>query len=137
MRGLTTRFKRPPPPEPGLVTRKLLGIPTAAASSVGREAFPLRSATKVGAATSQPRGSEGTSQAPASCRALYLVPQTLCKIHPDFDRLVIGVLNADLSGCVIFIRAFQEAMTESLVRRITRTFGAAGVGAGRVIFLRR
>lgn len=74
---------------------------------------------------------------PLSCAALYLVPQTLYKLHPDFDRLVAGVLSLDRSGCVVFIRAVEASMTEMLAQRITESLYDAGVGAERVIFVPR
>ena len=66
-----------------------------------------------------------------------MVPQALFKLHPDFDRLVVGVLRADPSGCVVFIRAADASMTEALVQRMSRTVFGAGVLPERVVFVRR
>ena len=137
MNGLTTRFTRPPPPKPGLVNRESLGIPP-------HSLAPLHSAppafgldAEAATASSKLDGVEGLANGSLSCEALYLVPQTLYKLHPDFDMLVAGVLQADVSGCVVFIRAFETATTEGLVRRMSKTLMAAGVGFERVIFIRR
>lgn len=111
MQGLTTRFGRPASPKPGLVSREILGIP--------------------------PRPSSTSDDQRAACGALYVVPQTLFKLHPDFDRLVVGVLSADPSGCVVFIRAEEASMTEALAQRMSRTVFGAGVAPERVVFVRR
>lgn len=154
MEGLTTRFARPAPPKPAVVTREALGIPRrpvpsrSARHSSGFSATANTAAT--GAAAAGGGGSVedgdiggrlasdgGHRSLPPSCGALYLVPQTLYKIHPDFDRFVAGVLNADLSGCAVFIKAFETSTTERLMRRMSRALLAAGVAAERVIFVRR
>lgn len=83
------------------------------------------------------RRSGGADGGSLSCEALYLVPQTLYKLHPDFDRLVAGVLKADVSGCVVFIEAFEAATTEGLARRMSNALLEAGVGFDRVTFIRR
>lgn len=137
MKGLTTRFTRPPPPKPGLVSREILGIPPHPLSPLGsaRPAFGL----DTGAASTSSRNglAEELANGSLSCEALYLVPQTLYKLHPDFDTLVAGVLKADVSGCVVFIRAFEKATTEALVGRMSKALLAAGVGFERVVFIRR
>lgn len=177
MKGLTTRFTRPTPPSPGLVTRKSLGIPPrplsppedsaqaafgldtdvaptstpqdSAHAASGSETEPTTTSTpqdfgqpspglgKEAAPISTRKQSGGADGGSLSCEALYLVPQTLYKLHPDFDRLVAGVLTSDASGCVVFIEAFETAMTEALVRRMSQALLEAGVGFERVIFIRR
>lgn len=187
MKGLTTRFGRPPHPEPGRVTREKLRIPPrdlvptrddplspladgaattagdTAATGTGPVADPAgafvhgigdsgsMAASKKGHGTpsvpppapsstpspplspsSRPRLS---SPRPLSCEALYLVPQTLYKLHPDFDLLVAGVLTLDQSGCVVFIQAVEASMTDGLARRISGTLSAAGVRPERVILV--
>ena len=137
MKGLTTWFTRPPPPKPGLVSRESLGIPPRPVSPPGSAppAFGLDAET---ASTYPVNGiPEDLARGSLSCEALYLVPQTLYKLHPDFDALVAGVLRADVSGCVVFIRAFETVTTEGLVGRMSKALLAAGVGFERVIFIRR
>lgn len=131
MEGLTTRFTRPAPPKPAVVTRETLGIP--------RQPPPISAAGGIGVPDDgvAERGDGEHGQLPPSCGALYVVPQTLYKLHPDFDRLVAGVLSADLSGCVVFIRAVEATTTESVARRMSRALLAAGVAAERIIFVPR
>lgn len=139
MNGLTTRFGRPVPPEPGLVTRDSLGIPPP--PGLGRDSDRLSVESSTTASTvstgSRSNGVSGSTDAGVSCGSLYIVPQTLYKIHPDFDRLVAGVLKADRLGCVVFIRAVEAAATEALTRRMSKVLLAAGVEPERVIFIRR
>lgn len=66
-----------------------------------------------------------------------MVPQTLFKLHPDFDHLVAGILGADASGCVVFIQAWEASTTESLVRRMSKTLLGAGLAPDRIIFVSR
>lgn len=67
------------------------------------------------------RGDMGIPQRP-SCEALYMVPQTLFKLHPDFDRLVAGILGTDPSGCVgLGTRLQQKAWCEGCRRRRSGT----------------
>lgn len=152
MEGLTTRFGRPAPPKPALVTRETLGIPR-------RPLPPCNARHSSGFRTTAHRAEATTAAAgggvqdddtvgilaldgeqhpqPPTCGALYLVPQTLYKLHPDFDGLVAGVLSADLSGCVVFIEALEASTTEGLVRRMSRALSATGVAAQRIIFVPR
>ncbi|CAN0092911.1 unnamed protein product, partial [Ectocarpus sp. 8 AP-2014] len=158
MKGLTTRFGRPTPSVPGLVTRENLGIPPrilppapsgspsqvssggiAVATPTGPASLEADEAPSFAADEEPGRTAvDGRALAlPPTCGALYLVPQTLYKLHPDFDRLVAGVLSADPSGCAVFIRALEAYMTEGLTRRMSRTLLAAGVERERVVFVPR
>lgn len=154
MEGLTTRFGRPASAKPALVTRETLGIPrlplkpgdarhpsgfTATANTIEGSTAAVSGSGSVQHDDVAGRiASDGERRSlPPSCGALYLVPQTLYKLHPDFDRLVAGVLRADLSGCVVFIKALEASITEDLVRRMSRTLLAAGVAAERVILVPR
>ncbi|CAM9573588.1 unnamed protein product, partial [Phaeothamnion confervicola] len=61
----------------------------------------------------------------AACTAaLYLVPQTLYKMHPDFDRLLAGVLRRDPSGCVVMPQAQEGAWTDQLRARMQLSLSA-------------
>lgn len=174
MKGLTTRFGRPTPSVPGLVTRETLGIPprilpptrngNPSQVSPGGNAVGTLTASAYFEAdkdasfeadqdASFEAGKDASFEAdeepgrpaadgrplavPPTCGALYLVPQTLYKLHPDFDRLVAGVLSADPSGCAVFIRAVEAYMTERVARRMSRTLLAAGVERERVVFVPR
>lgn len=141
MEGLTTRFARPSPPEPGIVTRDSLGIPPRPNPTRVPDEIP--DDASLSASFPPTLRNDGGGEAVASngartCGALYLVPQTLYKLHPDFDRLVAGILRKDLSGCVVFIQAFEAEITQGLARRMSATLRAEGViEPERTIFIRR
>lgn len=137
MKGLTTRFTRPPPPKSGLVSRESLGIPPRPLSPPGSAPPAFGLDTETASTSSRNDLPEDLASRSLSCEALYLVPQTLYKLHPDFDTLVAGVLKADVSGCVVFIRAFETVTTEALVGRMSKALLAAGVGFERAIFIGR
>ena len=54
---------------------------------------------------------------------LYLCAQTIRKIHPEFDALLRGILEADGRGEVLVVAAAQAAQTELLASRLARTLG--------------
>lgn len=73
-----------------------------------------------------------------SCGALYLVPQTLYKLHPDFDRIVAGVLRTDATGCAVFIQASDPWVTQGVSKRLSQALRDAGLmGPSRVFFTPR
>jgi protein O-GlcNAc transferase len=55
---------------------------------------------------------------------LYLCPQTLFKLHPDFDRLIAGILERDGDGRVLLIASLCNEWSMRLQRRFTRHMGA-------------
>ncbi len=55
---------------------------------------------------------------------LYLVPQTLYKLHPDFDGLLAEILRKDPKAVVAFPEAQLGEWTEALERRWNRTLTA-------------
>ena len=64
---------------------------------------------------------------------LYLCPQTLYKLHPDFDALLGTILQRDPDGFVILIDGQFRDYTRQLKERFERTLGPL---QNRVIFLR-
>ena len=54
--------------------------------------------------------------------ALYLCPQTLFKLHPDFDAILKGILERDSSGYVVLIRG-DILWFSSLLDRLTASLG--------------
>jgi len=52
---------------------------------------------------------------------IYLCPQALFKVHPDFDRLVGEILRSDERGRVVFFNGLHPAWAEQLRRRINRS----------------
>ncbi len=65
---------------------------------------------------------------------VYLCPQTLFKVHPDFDALAAGILRADPKSVVAFIQPWVPKWSELLRARMAR---ALGEDAARVLFIPR
>ena len=63
---------------------------------------------------------------------LYLVPQTLYKLHPDFDVLLAEILRRDRGAVVAFPEAQVGEWTEALERRWNRTLTSDIRGRVRV-----
>lgn len=67
---------------------------------------------------------------------LYLVPQSIFKIHPDNDALLAEVLAADPEGRVVMFAANHEILTDRFVKRLAPALRQRGLEvADRVIFL--
>jgi len=49
---------------------------------------------------------------------LYLCPQNLRKVHPDFDPLLAGLLRCDPLGVAVLVDAGQSAVTAALHQRL-------------------
>ncbi len=62
---------------------------------------------------------------------LYLCPQTLFKVHPDFDDLIRGILTRDPLGVVVFIQGSFEQWAEMLRQRFAPD-DAGGCRAGNL-----
>ncbi|CAM9523822.1 unnamed protein product [Chrysoparadoxa australica] len=73
------------------------------------------------------RSSLGIPSYEEGCESLYLVPQTLYKLHPDFDDLMRAVLTEDASGCIVLPTAQDGTWTDMLVQRITLSLGKLNV----------
>ncbi|MCU0430181.1 MAG: tetratricopeptide repeat protein [Cytophagaceae bacterium] len=56
-------------------------------------------------------------------KRLYICQQNVRKVHPDFDLLIAALLEKDPEGIVLFIKDKQDAITESLQRRLSKTIG--------------
>ena len=63
---------------------------------------------------------------------LYVCPQTLYKLHPDFDALLAGILAQDPQGIIVLIEGQFRAFTELLRSRFQRTLASL---SARVVFL--
>jgi predicted O-linked N-acetylglucosamine transferase (SPINDLY family) len=57
---------------------------------------------------------------PDDCH-LYLCPQNLCKVHPDFDELVAGILERDPLGRVVFFQGAELHWGEVLETRLRQS----------------
>jgi len=74
------------------------------------------------AATSLPeeRPSRTALGLPATGR-LYGCPQTLWKIHPEFDQVLADIATGDPDGHIVMIEGHPPALTELLCKRWSRT----------------
>lgn len=67
---------------------------------------------------------------------LYLLPQSLFKIHPANDRLIVNVLAADPRAVLILFAGQNSYITQEFVARLSKAFAAKGMAAqGRVKIL--
>ena len=70
-------------------------------------------------------------------RLLYLVPQSLFKIHPDNDALVARVLATEPRAVAVMFDSSQPWVTQAFRERLGRAMSQAGVDlASRVVFLK-
>jgi hypothetical protein len=87
------------------------------------------------------RAPAGTSRAQLGLPdegTLYLVPQSLFKIHPDNDELVARILAHDPAGVAVMFVSPQEAVTRAFAARLGRSLARVGLAiADRVLFLPR
>ena len=60
-------------------------------------------------------------------RTLYLVPQSLFKIHPDNDDLVARVLERDPRGMAVVFASHHENLTQAYAARLGRALEARGM----------
>ena len=65
---------------------------------------------------------------------LYLCPQTLFKLHPDMDRLFLGIVERDPKARIVLIEPADRAMREQVEARMAALSGAL---ADRLVFVRR
>ena len=65
---------------------------------------------------------------------LYLCPQTLFKLHPDFDALLGAILRSDPRGVLVLIEGQARAMRERLEARLRAAYPDV---MPRILFLPR
>ena len=69
-------------------------------------------------------------------RALYLVPQSLFKIHPENDAVLAEVMARDANGILVFFAAPHDSVTAAFQARLTQALARHGLQlADRAIFL--
>lgn len=69
-------------------------------------------------------------------RHLYLVPQSMFKIHPDNDDVMARVLERDPRGALVFFAAHHEGLTEAYLARLDAAFRRRGIDMqGRVLIM--
>jgi CRISPR-associated protein Csy1 len=59
-------------------------------------------------------------------RTLYLCSQAAFKIHPDADALLARAVCADPRGTLVLFEARHPAVTDRLMKRLSRAFAALG-----------
>lgn len=64
---------------------------------------------------------------------VYACPQTLFKIHPEFDQVLAGILRKDPQARIVMIRDQTSKWKDLLVARFERTFPDV---VDRILFLR-
>jgi CRISPR-associated protein Csy1 len=70
-------------------------------------------------------------------RTIYLVPQSLFKIHPDNDALIADVLARDANGVALFFASGHETLTQVFAGRLAASFERRGLDIHkRAIFMR-
>jgi predicted O-linked N-acetylglucosamine transferase (SPINDLY family) len=68
--------------------------------------------------------------------ALYLVPQSLFKLHPDNDSVFVDVVRRDADAVLIFFTGIEGGPLRAFRERLARAFQAAGVAMqAHVLFL--
>ena len=65
---------------------------------------------------------------------IYLCPQSLFKLHPDFDAVIGDILAADPEGIVVLVEGLRPAWTRFVRDRLAGTIGSR---AARVRFVPR
>ncbi|GMI31318.1 hypothetical protein TrCOL_g8472 [Triparma columacea] len=71
---------------------------------------------------------------------IYLCPQTLYKLHPDFDILIVAILRKDPNAAVVFPVAQKTEWTEELMKRMVTNLRSSEEGqdlVNRILFVRR
>lgn len=54
---------------------------------------------------------------------MYLVPATMIKLHPDFDRYILNVLQGDPEGFVVLIIDRKPGLVRGIRNRLDRVLG--------------
>jgi protein O-GlcNAc transferase len=66
-------------------------------------------------------------------KTLYLLPQSLFKIHPDNDALITALLKQDPNSVLVMFAAPYDAWTQAFVARLSSAFAKIGMPTtGRV-----
>ena len=69
-------------------------------------------------------------------KTIYLVPQSLFKIHPDNDVLIADVLAADPDGAALFFASSHEMLTQGFATRLAGELKLRGLDIHeRAIFM--
>ena len=60
-------------------------------------------------------------------RVLYLCPQSLYKIHPDNDRLMLEILARNKNAALVFFQATDISITRAFMKRLESVMNENGV----------
>lgn len=60
-------------------------------------------------------------------RTVYLVPQSLFKIHPDNDELIAQVLARDPKGIAVMFASTHDVLTQAFAKRLARSLRKRGL----------
>jgi len=77
-----------------------------------------------------PKAREGVTRASLGLpedKTLYLVPQSLFKIHPDNDAALAEVLARDPNGHLLLFASHHEQLTSEFAARLAAAFGQRGL----------
>ncbi|GMI21868.1 hypothetical protein TeGR_g13011 [Tetraparma gracilis] len=67
---------------------------------------------------------------------LYLCGQSVMKMHPSFDEVLVEVLLGDPGGVVVLLSSVKQAVWQRIVRdRLLRKVRDAGIEESRVVFV--
>lgn len=67
---------------------------------------------------------------------LYLVPQSLFKLHPDNDAVIVDIARRDPSAVFVFFDSKESGSREVFDARLAHAFNAADIATtGRYVFL--
>ena len=61
---------------------------------------------------------------------LYLFPQSLFKVHPDNDRLLVEILAREPRAVVVMFQSRYEPITRLFIDRLSRRFAERGMATG-------
>ena len=107
----------------------------------GPEHYTEKLVTLPGIGTSYPRPAVPEAAPRASLglpddAILYLFPQSLFKVHPDNDALLVEILAREPRAALVMFQSRFEPITRLFIDRLSRRFAARGVAtAGRVKLL--
>ncbi len=68
---------------------------------------------------SKPFTKKKLSEDEVSKKNIYSCPQTLFKIHPDFDQIIFDILEKDNKGIVYFIKDTNKIWYKKLIKRLS------------------
>ena len=60
-------------------------------------------------------------------RVLYLCPQSLYKIHPDNDELMLKILERNKDAVLVFFQGINDSITRAFIKRLENAFVEYGL----------